>query len=422
MANLSKMGWNRAKLGYMAEEVRDLFEPIGSEEHPYVGLEHIEKHSLKLNSVGRSLDTVSTKKMFKKGDILFGTLRPYFRKVTRVDFDGVCSTDITVIKAREGIDTQFLFYFIANQGFIDHATNISIGTRMPRVNWKVLCESEWYFPPQTIQKVIGAILSAYDDLIENNLRRIKILEEMAQALYREWFVHFRFPGHGKVRLVDSPLGKIPEGWEVSTLGDNITALESGKRPKGGVANITEGIPSIGAENVDGIGKHDFSREKYVPEAFYGAIKKGVVADGDVALYKDGAYIGRSTYYRDGFPYQECCVNEHVFLIRTDRQKITPNMLYLWFRQPETISLIRSKNANAAQPGINQKDVKGLEITVPDINTVQMFDSLVDPILGEIILLAKKNNVLMHIRDHLLPKLISGELDVSDLEIAISEEA
>ena len=167
-----------------------------------------------------------------------------------------------------------------------------------------------------------------------------------------------------------------------------------------------------------MGKHDFLSEKYVPESFFRSMKKGVVADGDVALYKDGAYIGRSTYYRDGFPYRECCVNEHVFLIRTDKQKITPNMLYLWFRQPETIGLIRSKNANAAQPGINQKDVKDLGITVPDMNIVQMFDSLADPILGEIILLAKKNNVLMHIRDLLLPKLITGEVDVSDLEIAL----
>ena len=292
------------------------------------------------------------------------------------------------------------------------------GAAQPLLTQTVLKQIETAFPSLTIQCKIAAILSAYDDLIENNLRRIKILEEMAQALYREWFVHFRFPGHEKVRLVDSPLGKIPEGWEVSTLGDNITALESGKRPKGGVANISEGIPSIGAENIDGMGKHDFLSEKYVPESFFRSMKKGVVADGDVALYKDGAYIGRSTYYRDGFPYRECCVNEHVFLIRTDKQKITPNMLYLWFRQPETIGLIRSKNANAAQPGINQKDVKDLGITVPDMNIVQMFDSLADPILGEIILLAKKNNVLMHIRDLLLPKLITGEVDVSDLEIAL----
>ena len=81
MANLSKMGWKRTKLGYTAEEVRSLFEPIGSEGYPYVGLEHIGKNTLKLDSVGLSTDTVSTKKLFGKGDILFGSLRPYFRKV-----------------------------------------------------------------------------------------------------------------------------------------------------------------------------------------------------------------------------------------------------------------------------------------------------------------------------------------------------
>ena len=76
-----------------------------------------------------------------------------------------------------------------------------------------------YLPPLPAQRKIAAILSAYDDLIENNLRRIKILEEMAQNLYREWFVKFRFPGHQHARFIDSPLGRIPEGWEVKKVGN-----------------------------------------------------------------------------------------------------------------------------------------------------------------------------------------------------------
>ncbi len=111
-----------------------------------------------------------------------------------------------------------------------------------------------------------------------------------------------------------PLGKIPEGWEASTLGDNIVALESGRRPKGGVTGIAEGIPSIGAENVIGIGKHDFSKERYVPHEFFDSLNKGgVVKDGDVALYKDGANIGRSTYFRDGYPIRNAVLMNMYFL-------------------------------------------------------------------------------------------------------------
>ncbi|MBU4037526.1 MAG: restriction endonuclease subunit S, partial [Proteobacteria bacterium] len=228
MADISSNDlWKNSKLGEMAEEVRNLFEPKISQEYPYIGLEHIDQGTLKLNSVGQSTDTVSTKKQFKSGEILFGSLRPYFRKVVRPKFNGVCSTDITVIRPKKNCNAGFLQYFIANQSFIDHATNISSGTRMPRANWKTLCESEWQFPPLFTQRKIAAILSAYDDLIENNLRRIRILEEMAQNLYREWFVKFRFPGHQHTRFTDSPLGPIPEEWEVKRLNQVVLFQNNG---------------------------------------------------------------------------------------------------------------------------------------------------------------------------------------------------
>ena len=157
-ANISSNDlWQSRKLREMAEEVRDLFDPRGAEEYPYVGLEHIAQGTLQLNSVGKSTDTVSTKKQFKGGEILFGSLRPYFRKVVRPKFNGVCSTDITVIRPKKNCNARFLQYFIANQSFIDHATNISSGTRMPRANWKTLCESEWQFPPLPIQRQFPTI-------------------------------------------------------------------------------------------------------------------------------------------------------------------------------------------------------------------------------------------------------------------------
>jgi type I restriction enzyme S subunit len=100
-------------------------------------------------------------------------------------------------------------------------------------------------PPLPIQRRIAGILSAYDDLIENSQRRIKILEEMARRLYREWFVHFRFPGHEDCQFVESPLGEIPEGWVVKRLADVTTKIGSGATPKGGKgAYKTEGIHLI----------------------------------------------------------------------------------------------------------------------------------------------------------------------------------
>src|SRR4030043_1046326 len=106
---------------------------------------------------------------------------------------------------------------------------------------------EILLPSLATQNKITSILSAYDDLIENNLKRIKILEEMAQMIYREWFVNFRFPGHEKVKMVKSDLGMIPEGWMRMTLRDVLESLESGSRPKGGINPNEKAVPSIGAE-------------------------------------------------------------------------------------------------------------------------------------------------------------------------------
>lgn len=249
------------------------------------------------------------------------------------------------------------------------------------------------------QRMVGSILAAYDDLIENNTKRIKILEQIAQAIYREWFV--------------KPIsnGELPNGWEASTLGEHLTGLESGSRPKGGVGEIKEGVPSVGAENINGIGRHDHNSEKYIAKEFFGKMKRGMVQNRDVALYKDGAYIGRSSYFRDGFPHKNFSVNEHVFLLRSSGERITQNFLYLWLREPDTIHEIRATNANAAQPGINQPGVRGLKIILPPQKVVKEFDIKVEPILASIINLAKQNNELRQARDLLLPKLVTGEIQV-----------
>ena len=116
-------------------------------------------------------------------------------------------------------------------------------------------------------------------------------------------------------------------------------------------------------------------------------------------------------FRDGFPHKNFSVNEHVFLLRSSGERITQNFLYLWLREPDTIHEIRATNANAAQPGINQPGVRGLKIILPPQKVVKEFDIKVEPILASIINLAKQNNELRQARDLLLPKLVTGEIQV-----------
>jgi len=324
------------------------------------------------------------------------------------------------IRLAKSVDARFIGQVIESQIYKDFIKQNIGGSAQPNANAKVLTSFPAPVPPKKIQSQISGILSCYDDLIENNTRRIKILEQMAQTIYREWFVNFRFPSYERTGFLDSPKGKFPVGWEAARLGDHLESLEAGKRPKGGIRDEVDGVPSIGAENIRGIGRHDFASEKYVSKEYFVNMNKGVVRDRDVAIYKDGAYIGKSSYFRDGFPYAKCCVNEHVFLLRSSGRRLKQNFLYLWLQQPETVQTIRSTNANAAQPGINQSCVYGLEIVLPDADIADQFDKLVEPILASIINLAKINRNLRNTRDLLLPKLISGELDVSELDIQTPE--
>ena len=191
---------------------------------------------------------------FCPGDVLFSNIRTYFKKVWLAPWHGGASADVIVFRPRGSqiIDSQFLFYFLSSDAFVNSTVTASKGTKMPRGDKDAMRNYELSLPPLPTQQKIVSVLSAYDDLIENNQRRIKILEEIAQNLYQEWFVKFRFPGHETAKFVDSPLGKIPEGWEVTKLEEACTlnygrALKKDDRCGGK-------IPVYGSSGI--IGAHD----------------------------------------------------------------------------------------------------------------------------------------------------------------------
>ena len=411
---IGKPSWPKQRLGLLSDEVRELYEPTVNEDLQYIGLEHIEQGSLTLCGVGLSSETQSTKKVFRADDILFGTLRPYFRKVVRAKFDGVCSTDITVIRIKEKADRDFLFYFIANHPFIEYATTSSSGTRMPRAKWSHLSTIEWNIPKLKEREKIGAILSAYDDLIESNIRRIKILEEMAQTLYREWFVKFRFPGHRKVKMVDSPLGKIPEGWEMKRIGDVCTvvpgyAFKSSDWQKSGIPVIK--IKNINSDNTVNTDETDCVSE----DLLNSAMEKFLLKDGDNLIAMTGATAGKIGKLRSK---QGMLLNQRVAKIEPHN----PYNAFVWCTicTEECQARFFRLSDGAAQPNMSGHQIEGFPILLPIKALCEDFSEMVNPFLLEIDNLIHTNRNLRQTRDLLLPKLISGELDVSELDITIPE--
>lgn len=182
--------WRTARFEGMAQLVRDAIPPSEASGLPYIGLEHIGEGSLSLLGTSIAEDATSLKTRFNKGDILFGKLRPYFRKVIRAPFPGICSTDIWVVRPRPGVDAGFLFYLMASDLFVEPVVRASEGTRMPRAQWEYACALELPLPPLPEQRAIAHILGTLDDKIELNRRMNETLEAMARALFKSWFIDF----------------------------------------------------------------------------------------------------------------------------------------------------------------------------------------------------------------------------------------
>ena len=301
-------------------------------------------------------------------------------------------------------DPSFAYYFLQTMGF----ERLDAGASNPTLNRNHIHTILVRWPPLPTQRKIAAILSAYDDLIENNLRRIKILEEMAQAIYREWFVKFRFPGHKKVRMVDSLLGKILEGWEVKTVAD-IVDIKSGFafKSKTYVKNGKYGIVTI--KNVkDGVFISECeSMLNHVPPNMPSHC---MLSTGDILLSLTGN-VGRACLlYGDGY-----LLNQRVAKL-VHRENTGRAFVYLTYRQKEFQHRLEMLSTGVAQQNLSPINMGKMEFILPTIKLLKRFEDCFDVFIERIISLNLTVTNLRRTRDLLLPKLISGELEVSDLDI------
>jgi type I restriction enzyme S subunit len=277
---------------------------------------------------------------------------------------------------------------------------------------------------------------ALDEKIDSNHRLAQTLEQIAQTVFKSWFIDFD-PVKAKMAgakpigmddataalfpdlMEDSELGAIPKGWLIKPFFDFKLEIESGSRPKGGVKGISEGVPSIGAESINGIGVFDFSKTRYVSDEFYLKMNKGKPRDFDVLLYKDGGKPGefkpRVGMYGLGFPFSEYAINEHVFLLRS--AELGPAFTYFWIRMERTLDVLRNRGIKAAIPGINQQDVGTLQVLWSNSELVARFNELCMPYIELILTLAAESLELSRLRDSLLPRLISGELQIPEEMLA-----
>lgn len=254
------------------------------------------------------------------------------------------------------------------------------GAATPIINKTAFSKIEVSVPPLPDQRRIASILSAYDELIENNQRRIRILKNMARSLYREWFVHFRYPGHESVPLADSPLGQIPRGWECGRL-DEVLVLQRGfDLPKGKREDGT--VPIMAATGINGF--HSIAKVK----------APGVVTG------RSGS-IGTVLYVQEDF----WPLNTALWV--KEFPKSEPLFAYYLLSSLE----LKQFNSGAAVPTLNRNDVHGVQVVIPPRELQQRFQLIAGAMLKQVETLQRQTANLRRTRDLLLPRLLSGDINI-----------
>jgi len=291
---------------------------------------------------------------------------------------------LVAFPANDQFDTSFLYYLLHNAKLSAYAG----GAAQPLVTQTVLKQVEVNVPPLPAQRRIAGILSAYDELIENNQRRIRILEDMARSLYREWFVHFHYPGHESVPLVDSPLGQIPQGWEVSVVEDVLKRVPSGKKYDQKSASPIGTVPILDQGKSGIIGYHDD--------------EPGVCATEDNPII---VFANHTCYQRlILFPFS-AIQNVLPFVPNPSLKRD------IYWLHWATNGLIVFNDYKGHWPEFIAK-----ELVVPPPEISERFGCFASPITREILKLERAIENLRSTRDLLLPRLLSGQVQLDDVTL------
>lgn len=403
--------------GDAAELIKSTTLPTENENIRYIGLEHIEQNSLKINGFGNSRDVTSTKLTFKKNDILFGKLRPYFRKVVKAPFDGICSTDIWVVRAKNGVDQNFLFYWMASQDFIDHAMQGSEGTRMPRAKWEYVSRVVCPIINLEDQILIGKILSTLDEKIELNRKMSETLEDIASTLFETWFIDFdpvkakaagRQPEGLRPEIADLfpdafTTNELPSGWHFSVAYDWAEYINGAAYKDSHFTESINGLPIIKiAELKSGIS----SGTKY---SNINLGDKYKIDTGNILL----SWSGSPETSIDTFLWVGGAgwLNQHIFNVIPKAPESRTFVYFLLKYLKQTLINIAKNKQTTGLGHITVKDLKELKVVNPGSKLIKSFDLIVAPILQRIQQSMEENVCLSRTRNNLLPKLISGEIQL-----------
>ena len=408
------MEMKRYKLGEIAYFVE---EKISSDELTLN--EYITTDCLLQNKKGRTIATnpkSCSLTKFKKGDVLIGNIRPYLKKIWFAESAGGCSLDVLVLRAKKMEEASFLYSLLLQDDFFDFVMKAPKGSKMPRGDKNHILT----YPCFDIQNKIevGSFIKSLDGKIVLNKRINARLEAMAKRLYDYWFVQFDYPDKngkpyktsgGKMVWNEVLKREIPEGWEVVEMSSVIKQINTGLNPRDNFILGNGKIKYVTVKNLTEEGHIDFSNCDLVNSEAQKIIhERSQIQTGDI-LFASICPLGRCYLIQDS--PEEWDINESVFSIRPNIDRITSEFLYTLLRESYYVKKMTQKATGSIFKGIRINDIEKIEILLPPKDIINAFSKKTLPIFNYQLTIQKEIQKLTDLRDRLLPLLMNGQVEV-----------
>lgn len=344
-----------------------------------------------------SLPKTSQTQSFQAGDILVSNIRPYFKKIWFAEFDGGCSNDVLVFRAKKGISSSYLYYVLANDEFFDYAMKTSNGTKMPRGDKKAIMKYEVEQMDFDTQQKSAVTLRSIDQKIALNTAINENLEQQAQAIFKSWFVDFEPFG-----------GVMPDDWRMGTIADLSSKIICGKTPSTKRKEYYgDYMPFITIPDMHN-SVFVISTDRYLSEMGAESQSKKTLPANSICV----SCIGTAGLVT--FAAVDSQTNQQINSI-IPKEGYSPYYIFL-LMQTFSEKINRLGQSGSTIVNLNKSQFGIMEALVPTIATMKGFDSMVKPLFEQILANQYENQYLSALRDTLLPKLMNGEIDVSRVRI------
>jgi len=347
------------------------------------------------------------RRIVKAGDTILSTVRPNRRSflfLASPSSIAVASTGFAVLTPTTAVDARYLYYWVTRQDFTDYLSLHAKGAAYPAVSAEDIGNGEIDLPPLQVQQRIAGILSAYDELIENSQRRIKIMESMTRALYREWFVRFRFPGHENHPRVASSLGEIPQGWEVKAI-KNFGKVITGKTP-------SKANDAYFGKDVQFLKTPDMHGSMFILNTNERLSSSGAASQANKTLPAGTICVSCiGTIGVVSITTEECQTNQQINSVVL-ASPVSREFLFL--RLQDAKQALENLGSNGATMGnVNKGKFETMEIVSPPFDLLTRYHQIAKPMFTQILAFASQIQNLRRTRDLLLPRLLSGQIHVEE---------